>query len=120
MRIRIHEIEIGTADLLAENIFFRAIGVLPVLEQENITVFDSGIHGLDVNVANHLLPGTVQLSFLTDDLKTIMEQLLQRHIFFEGPFESHLGMLSIKIVSPNNIPVIINTPTDSSPAWLRV
>lgn len=120
MRIRIHEIETGSANLSAANSFYQALGLVPRLEDGNLTVFGSGMQGLDFNLADHLPQGTVQISLLTDDLKTLMQQLTQEQIAFEGPYESHLGMLAIRLQSPDGIPIVINTPTDSSPSWLIV
>ncbi|MBL0882076.1 MAG: hypothetical protein IBJ16_01795 [Chitinophagaceae bacterium] len=120
MKIRIHEIEMGSQDLLYTSAFFKLLGLPPAIEQDGLTVFSSGQPGMDLNVSKHMPQGITQLSFITDDLKSMMEQLTVQSILFEGPYESHLGMLSIRLVSPDGIPIVINTPTDSSPAWLQV
>lgn len=120
MEIRIHEIEMGSDDLLASASFFKMLGLQPTIEQIGLTVFNSGQKGMDVNVSQHLSRGVTQISFITDDLKAMMQHLREQQMVFEGPYESHLGMLSIKLQSPDGISVVINTPTDSSPSWLMV
>lgn len=119
MKMRIHEIEIGAAELETTKSFFQSIlGLKPKLEQNNLTVFDSGNNGLDFNISNHLPIGITQISFITDDLKAVMKQLNQSKIQYEGPFESHLAMLAIRLQTPDGIKIVVNTPTDSSPDWL--
>lgn len=120
MKIRIHEIETGSHDLPAASAFFKLLGLQPAIQQDGLTVFNSGIKGVDLNLSEHLSQGVTQISFITDDLKVMMQHLHEHQIVFEGPFESHLGMLSIRFNSPDGIPILINTPTDSSPDWLEV
>lgn len=118
MKIRIHEIEMGSDNLSASGSFFKMLGLQPTIEQSELTVFNSGQKGFDLNVSKHLSQGVTQISFITDDLKAMVQHLHEHQIAFEGPYESHLGMLSIKLQSPDGIPIVINTPTDSSPSWL--
>lgn len=120
MKIRIHEIEMGSHDLSAASAFFKLLGLQPIIEQDGLTVFNSGLKRMDLNLSKHLSQGVTQISFITDDLKVMMQHLHEHQIVFEGPFESHLGMLSIRFNSPDGIPILINTPTDSSPDWLQV
>ena len=120
MKIRIHEIEMGSHDLSTSGTFFKMLGLQPTIEQNELMVFNSGQKGMDLNVSKHLPQGVTQISLITDDLKAMMQQLHEQQVVFEGPYESHLGMLSIKLQSPDGIPIVINTPTDSSPSWLQV
>lgn len=120
MKIRIHEIEMGANDLSTASSFFKMLGLQPTIEQHELTVFTSGQKGVDLNISKHISKGVTQISFITDDLKVLMQQFTIQKIEFEGPYESHLGMLSIKLQSPDGIPIVINTPTDSSPSWLQV
>lgn len=119
MKIRIHEIEIGAGAPATEKQFFQTLGLSPALEEARLTVFNAGVKGLDFNVADHLPNGVVQISLLTDDLKQVMQVLTDNGTAFEGPFESHLAMLSVRLHSPSGINIIINTPTDGSPDWLK-
>lgn len=119
MKMRIHEIEIGAAEVGATKSFFQSIlGLKPKLEEDNLIVFDSGNNGVDFNISNHLPAGVTQISFITDDLKAVMKQLDQSKIQYEGPFESHLAMLTLRLQTPDGVQIVINTPTDSSPDWL--
>lgn len=120
MRIRIHEIETGaanpekTADLLSS-----LLGLPLKLQQASLTVLDSGITGLDFNISNHLAEGAVRISFLTDDMQSLIQHLNDRHITYEGPYESHLAMLAVRFKMLNGIEIVVNTATDSSPDWLK-
>jgi len=121
MRIRLHEIETGATDPGQTSDFFSSVLGLPVkLQENNLTVFDSGIAGLDFNISDHLLAGAVRISFLTDDLQHCIQALEKQQLRLEGPYESHLGMLAVRFMAPNGIEVVINTATDSSPDWLKL
>lgn len=118
--MRLHEIELGAnnptgiSEMLAS-----ALGLPVKLSENTLTVFDTGNQGVDFNVANHLPDGTVRISFITDDLQAVVNRFKDQQISFEGPYESHLSMMAIKFVTPNGIHIVINTPTDSSPEWLK-
>jgi len=120
MQIRLHEIEIGATAPGQTATFFSSVLGLPVKLQENgLSVFDSGMSGLDFNVSDHLADGAVRVSFLTDDLQNCILTLEKQQQPYEGPYESHLGMLAIRFKAPNGTEIVINTPTDSSPLWLK-
>ncbi|MBW0178076.1 VOC family protein [Sediminibacterium sp.] len=120
MHIRIQEIEMGAAEPGQTTNFFSSVLKLPVKLQENtLTVFDGGIPGLDINIADHLPPGAVRISFLTDDLQSLITIIKEQQLLFEGPYESHLGMLAIRFKTPDGIEIVVNTATDSSPGWLK-
>jgi len=120
MRIRLHEIETGiSAAGQTENIFSSLLGLPVKLKENSLTVFDSGVPGLDFNVSDHLPPGAVRISFLTDDLQSLVQKLKEQQIVYEGPYESHLAMLAIRFKTPDGVEVVVNTATDSSPDWLK-
>jgi catechol-2,3-dioxygenase len=121
MQIRLHEIEIGAAEPGQTADFFSSVLGLPVkLQEHGLTVFDSGMSGLDFNVSDHLPAGVVRVSFLTNDLQNCIVALENQQLPYEGPFESHLAMLAIRFKAPNGMDIVINTPTDSSPVWLKL
>ena len=69
MNLRLHEIETGTNRVAENTAFFQNIlGLQPSLQQEELTVFDSGLQGLDFNLSTHFPQGNFYISFLTDDL----------------------------------------------------
>ncbi|HEY0040330.1 MAG TPA: VOC family protein [Flavisolibacter sp.] len=121
MKIRLHEIELGAKEMENTNVFFQSIlGLRPRLQQRDLTVFDAGIDGLDLNVSRHLLPGAAVISFLTDDLDDIENKLKVAGIAYEGPAASHLGMRCIQFLSPDGCIIKVNTPSPESPDWLKV
>jgi hypothetical protein len=109
MKLRLHEIEIGTGNVANTTEFFQsALGLNPLLKQNGLTVFDAGLQGLDFNISNHLSTGNVILSFLTDDLAAVQEQLTKAGISFRGPSSSHLGMTFIQFNSPEGLLINVN------------
>lgn len=121
MKIRLHEIELGTEAVRESTGFFQSIlGLQPTVQQESLTVFDSGTAGLDFNLSNHLPAGTVAVSFFTDDLPAVEQKLQQAGVKYEGPKASHLGMTAIRFQSPEGFTVVVNTAGPASPGWLRV
>lgn len=116
MKIRLHEIEIGSDDVKqSTNFFQRALGLTPLVQQKGLTVFDAGLQGLDLNVSNHLPKGTVCISFIADDLASVEERLTAAGIAYEGPLPSHLGMTTLQFKSPDGFFIKVNTTTLSSP-----
>jgi catechol-2,3-dioxygenase len=121
MKIRLHEIELGTGTVEDSTRFFQsALGLNSTIKQEGLTVFDVGVKGLDFNLSNHLPPGNFILSFLTDNLEAVQEQLTKTGVSYDGPALSHLGMTSIQFKSPEGLTIKVNTPGQASPAWLKV
>ena len=121
MKIRLHEIELGTASVKDAARFFQAaLGLQPTIQQEALTVFDAGLKGLDFNLSTHLSPGNIHISFLTDDLEAVKDQLAKAGVSYEGPSASHLGMTSIQFRSPEGLLIKVNCAGPESPKWLKV
>jgi hypothetical protein len=121
MRIRLHEIELGSSDTTTSSSLLQTILGLPAkLKQPELTVLDPGITGVDLNISAHFPAGTAALSFLTDDLKEIERRLQKAGVVYEGPRSSHLGMTTIQFRDGAGYIIRINTPGDESPGWLRV
>ncbi|RYZ27499.1 MAG: VOC family protein [Chitinophagaceae bacterium] len=121
MRLKLHEIELGTENVDITTHFFQAVlGLVPSLKQEGLTVFDAGLKGLDFNVSNHLSAGNIVLSFFTDDLAAVEEQLTKIGISIQGPSPSHLGMTSIQFHSPEGFCIKINAAGSESPDRLTL
>jgi hypothetical protein len=67
-----------------------------------------------------LAPGDVWISFLTDDLDAVKDQLTKAGVCYEGPSTSHLGMTTIQFKSPEGLLIKVNSPGPASPEWLKV
>jgi len=105
MKIRLHEIELGTSDVQRSKSFYQSVLDLePQVEIEGLNVFDSGTAGLDLNTSNHFPQGIVAISFIVDDLGEIERKLN------EGPAPSHLGMNAIQFNDPDGYLIKINSP----------
>lgn len=120
MKIRLHEIELGVDNTeSAKEFYHSALGLHLAIDQGVLKVFDPGVKNLDLNFSRHLPSGEVLLSFLCDDLEAVMQTLSKAGIQFEGPSESHLGLLSISFKDPAGYSIKINMPTEQSPEWLK-
>ena len=96
MKIRLQEIEFGAGNTDKSKGFYQAIlGLDPVIDQDQLKVFNSGVAGVDFNISEQQPAKTVVTSFLTDDLEKLIDRLQLTGVLFEGPAASHLGMLSI-------------------------
>lgn len=121
MKIRLHEIELGTSDPAKSKSFYNTIlGLENSVDQATLNVFQSGVGGIDFNTSTHLSPTTAVVSFLTDNLPEVIERLSANGISFSEPKKSHLGMTSIEFSDPDGHLIRVNQPTEDSPTWLKV
>lgn len=121
MRLRLHEIELGTSNTEQSSKFYQQVLQLDVqVQNPQLNVFNAGTDGLDFNTSAHLPPGTTCISFLTGNLTQHIERLKQLQVPFEGPQAAHLGMQCIQFQDPDGNLVKINAPTEASPEWLKV
>jgi dynactin complex subunit len=121
MKIRLHEIELGSASKSdSADLFQLLLGLKPKLAQDGLTVFDAGAEGLDFNVSNHVPAGVVAISFLTDDLAEVEKRLKEAAVAYEGPLASHLGMTTIRFRHPDGYIIQVNSRGNESPLWLQV
>lgn len=120
MKILLHEIELGVVNPeLVKKFYHSILGLHLAVDHEALKVFDPGVKNLDLNFSRHLPKGEVLLSFLCDNLEEVMQILSKTGTQFEGPSESHLGLLSISFNDPAGYLIKINMPTEQSPEWLR-
>lgn len=120
MKIRLLEIEFGVADPARSRVFYNEVLGLEIVHQhDHLTVFNSGLGGVDIDTAAHLPAKQIVTSYITDDLALIMEILYARSIPFRGPEASHLGMRMIEFRDPDGFLIRVNQATDESPEWLR-
>ncbi len=121
MKIRLQEIEFCTQNTDKSMGFYNSIlGLDPVIDQDQLKVFNSGVAGVDFNISMHCPEKIVTTSFLTDNLQKVIDRLQLSGIVYNGPGKSHLGMMSISLTDPDGNIVKINQPTAESPSWLKV
>jgi len=121
MKIRLQEIEFGARDTDKSKGFYQAVlGLDPIIDEERLKVFNSGVAGVDFNISAHCPANIIMTSFLTTDLQKLMDRLQLTGIAFEGPMQSHLGMMSISFQDPDGNLIKVNQPTKESPSWLKV
>ena len=121
MKTRLHEIEFGSQDPNESKLFYNNILELDTfVDHDELKVFNAGVLGVDFNISKHLPAKAMVVSFLTDDLKKVMDNLNANSVRFDGPKPSHLGMTCISFNDPDGYKVKINQSTEESPTWLKV
>lgn len=121
MKIRLQEIEFCARDTDKSKGFYQAVlGLDPVIDEERLKVFNSGVAGVEFNIAQQAPSCFVKTSFLTTDLDKLIERLQLTGVSFEGPVKSHLGMMSVSFQDPDGNLIRVNQPTKESPPWLKV
>ncbi len=121
MKIRLHEIEFGALDTGKSRGFYQSVlGLDPMIDQDQLTVFNSGVAGVDFNISAHCPEKIVMTSFLTNDLQKLIDRLQLTGVVYEGPVKSHLGMMSVCFQDPDGNIIKVNQPTEDSPSWLKV
>ncbi|WP_336517663.1 VOC family protein [Pollutibacter soli] len=120
MKIRLPEIESGVMDPARSRVFYNEVlGPEIVHQHDHLAVFNSGVGGVDVNIAAHLAAKQIVTSYITDDLGAMIDILNAKSIPFRGPEPSHLGMRMIEFRDPDGFLIKVNEATDESPEWLR-
>ncbi|KAK6033625.1 PAS domain S-box protein [Ostertagia ostertagi] len=68
---------IASSGALSERIICKMVlsGLDPVIDQDQLKVFNSGVAGVDFNISEHRPAKTIITSFLTDDLQKLIERL---------------------------------------------
>jgi catechol-2,3-dioxygenase len=121
MKIRLQEIEFGAGNTDKSKGFYQSVlGLDPVIDQDQLKVFNSGVAGVDFNISEHQPSKTVVTSFLTNDLQKLVDRLVLTGVLYEGPVKSHLGMMSVSFQDPDGNMIKVNQPTAESPSWLKV
>ena len=119
MKIKLHEIELNTAQPEASKKFYGDLLGLPVnVDEDGLKCFGSGWQGLDVDTSVHF-PGKTSISFLVDDIDAYVALLREKGLEVNEPEESHLGMRAFSLEDPDGHRVEIQSPTDKSPDWLK-
>lgn len=121
MKLRLQEIELNSIDPEKSRRFYEsALGLENAIDQGQLQVFQTGFPGLDFNISSHYPNEKVVISFITDDLYQVIERLNALSVTFEGPKDSHLGMMTIVFRDSDGRQIKVNQPTEKSPTWLQV
>jgi catechol-2,3-dioxygenase len=121
MKIRLQEIEFGAQDTGKSRGFYQAVlGLDPLIDQDRLTVFNSGVAGVDFNISAQQPANVRTTSFLTTDLQKVIDRLSLTGVSFDGPAKANLGMISVSFQDPDGNMIKVNQPTEESPSWLKV
>ncbi|MDB5253028.1 MAG: hypothetical protein JWP27_2197 [Flaviaesturariibacter sp.] len=102
MNIRLHEIELGSADVARSNAFYEAVfGRVASVAGAGLAVFSFPETPLDFNTSTHLPAGELVVRFYTDDLDEVMDRLVSLHVRFSPPAPTHLDRVFIGFRDPD-------------------
>jgi catechol 2,3-dioxygenase-like lactoylglutathione lyase family enzyme len=87
-------------------------------EENGLSVFDGGWPGLEIGACSDY-PDRVHLSSIVDDVDKLAEEFRVKKIKFGGPGEIHLGKRAIVLMDADGLRVLIQSPTEASPGWLK-
>ena len=119
LRLRLHEIELFSKDTAASRRFYEeSLGLEVNHAVPGLNVFDAGHPGVDFDTSVHL-PGKVRIGLVVGDLAAFAGSLQAKGIPFEGPEESHLGMLILRLADPDGHIVEIQQFTEGTPPQVR-
>lgn len=118
--MKLHEIELFSKDMNRDkDIFQNLLGLKLHINQDDLMVFDSGQKGLDLDVSNHFPEVKVSLSFLVEDVSKYFEAIGKTGITISEPSGSHLGLREIKFCTSEGVQIILHSPTEESPEWIK-
>jgi catechol 2,3-dioxygenase-like lactoylglutathione lyase family enzyme len=117
--MRLHEIGLLAKDPKASKRFYHeTLGLGLDHEEEGLSVFDGGWPGIEIGACSGY-PDRVHISFIVEDVDKLAERLRAKEIEFAGPAEIHLGKRCIMLRDPDGLRVLIQSPTEASPDWLK-
>ncbi len=117
--MKLHEIGLLAHDPKASRKFYHdTLGLDLHHEEDGLSVFDGGWPGIEIGACSGY-PDRVHLSFIVDDVDKLAEELRAKGVKFGGPGETHLGKRAIVLRDPDGLRVLIQSPTEASPDWLK-
>jgi catechol 2,3-dioxygenase-like lactoylglutathione lyase family enzyme len=119
IRLKLFEIELHSKNPDKTKKFYNETLGLPIKQDINgLKIFDPGIPDIDFDFSQHYTQKT-SFSFLVNDINKCREELISKGLKIPEPIDSHLGMKSIRFEDPDGNLIIINSPTEKSPQWLK-
>jgi catechol 2,3-dioxygenase-like lactoylglutathione lyase family enzyme len=117
--MKLHEVGFFAKDPDASTRFYHeTLGLKLDHDEDGLSVFDSGWPGLEIGACSGY-PDRVHISFIVEDVDIIADDLRSKGIRFAGPEEIHLGKRAIMLKDPDGLRVMIQSPTEESPDWVK-
>ncbi|MHC4611479.1 MAG: VOC family protein [Planctomycetota bacterium] len=117
--MKLHEIGLFAKDPQASRKFYHdTLGLRLDHEEPGLSVFDGGWPGIEIGACAGY-PDRVHISFIVDDVDELAGELRARGIEFQGPADIHLGKRGIVLRDPDGLRVLIQSPTEDSPDWVK-
>lgn len=117
--MKLHEIGLFAKDPKASRLFYHEILGLDVHhEEDGLSVFDGGWPGIEIGACSGY-PDRDHVSFIVDDVDELAPALHEKGAKFGGPGEVNLGKREIVLEDPDGLRILIQSPTDASPEWVR-
>lgn len=119
MHLKLFEIELLSKDLEQSRKFYQeTLGLSPKQNIEGLKIFDPGVNGIDLDFSQHFKQ-KCSFSYLVKDVCAYRELLISRGLKLAEPVDEHLNMKSIRFEDPDGNQIIICSPTEKSPPWLK-
>ena len=116
----LHEIELFSLDPEKEKSIYQDMLRLKLnIDNLGLSVYDSGLKGLDLNISTHNPDNKVSLSFLVHDVDVYYKMIKGKGIPVSEPYDSHLGLREIKFSDKEGFQLKLHSPTDKSPDWIK-
>ncbi len=116
--MKLHEIGLSAEDPNASKKFYHDVLGLDVdHEEDGLAVFNSGWPGLEIGCSEY--PDRVHISFIVDDVDKLAEELRAKGVDCVGPGDVHLGKRAIALADPDGLRILIQSPTEASPKWVK-
>jgi catechol-2,3-dioxygenase len=98
--VRVADITLMSKDAQKRAKFYDSIGLLKTLDQGGLKCFPLGDKELAVHEEMAGDPRRVIISLLVDDLESLIKQLKEKGVKFDGPAGSHMGTMAVSVSDP--------------------
>jgi hypothetical protein len=116
----LHEIELySTNPGKDKSIYQDILGLKLRVDNPGLSVYDPGLKELDLDISIHNPEKKVSLSFLVQELDIYYDKIKEKGIQVSEPCDSHLGLREIKFQDKAGFQIVIHSPTDKSPDWIK-
>jgi catechol 2,3-dioxygenase-like lactoylglutathione lyase family enzyme len=116
--MKLHEVGLLSKDPKASKKFYHdVLGLHVDHEEDGLSVFNGGWPGLEIGCSEY--PDRILLSFIVDDVDKLAEELRAKEVKFVGPGDIHLDKRAIALTDPDGLRILIQSPTEASPDWVK-
>jgi catechol 2,3-dioxygenase-like lactoylglutathione lyase family enzyme len=116
----LHEIELYSKNPEKDKSIYQDIlGLKLRVDNPGLSVYYPGHKGLDFVISIHNPEKKVSVSFLVKDVNVCYKSIKEKGIQVSEPCDSYLGLREIKVQDKEGFQIVIHSPTDKSPDWIK-